>query len=687
MPELFSKSKLMGTFKGFSEKGFEFAAEIVTPYNSEMQDRPQLGQFLLIQLGTPEEASLGRITKFVPSGLLASAEGEDYINTMQEREQDVPEDLKKQKLKYKVQIKLLGAVKNVKVKQTVGGKEKEVEKIIFVPSQRRLPHLGAKVALPSDSVLTELCQLSDGATDLGDYVLGEFVYSGKTTEPESMMRHIAPKLNVTFNINNLVSKRSVVFARAGYGKSNLIKYLIGELYRAGIPQSKGQNVGTLIFDADGEYFWPDSSGRPGLCDVPQLQDKIVVFTNRQGKNPYYESWKVGAVKLDIRDLPARDVIGIAISSERQSQQNVLKLKSVSDANWRQLVDLIYTHGLQATDGDVGRLLGYTAAQAQQSGAEIAAARSNMFNVVNHLHDPHSSLILGTLQSLRNGYVVVIDISMLSSTAGYNIAGLLMRRIFAFNQENFTGTTAPIPVISIIEEAQSVLGRNLEESSPFVEWVKEGRKYDLGAILVTQQPGSMAPELLSQADNWFCFHLLSEGDAGTLGKFNSHFSHDILAHLIGEPIQGNCYMWSAPKQPFVLPVRIRSFEELYTPNIKAKEDEAAFANSPAKDIKQKAEESIAALVSALREKLGKGKLALHTFDDNTLKGIKGGQLFFIIDEILNETEEKSEFRDANHLKVVLLAKLFKVEMEEITTHTHDGKEYLCCSIEKWKELGL
>ena len=34
-----------------------------------------------------------------------------------------------------------------------------------------------------------------------------------------------------FNINNLVSKRTVVFARAGYGKSNLIKYLISELYK------------------------------------------------------------------------------------------------------------------------------------------------------------------------------------------------------------------------------------------------------------------------------------------------------------------------------------------------------------------------------------------------------------------------------------------------------------------------
>ena len=229
MPELFAKSNVFGTFKGFSERGFEFAAEIVAPYNSSMLERPQLGQFLLIELGSKDEASLGRITKFIPSGLLASAEGEDYINTMQSRDQEVPEDLKKQKLKYKVQIKLLGAVKNV----TNNGNER----IIFIPSQRRLPHLGAKVALPSENVLTELCQLSEGKTDLGDYVLGEFVYSGRTAEPESVLRHISPGLKVTFNINNLVSKRSVVFARAGYGKSNLIKFLMGELYRNGVPKT------------------------------------------------------------------------------------------------------------------------------------------------------------------------------------------------------------------------------------------------------------------------------------------------------------------------------------------------------------------------------------------------------------------------------------------------------------------
>ena len=160
MPELFAKSNLMGTFKGFTERGYEFAAEIVTPYDATMLEKPQLGQFLLIELGDPQEASLGRITKFVPSGLLATAEGEDYVNTMQRRDYPIPEDLKEDKLKYRVQIKLLGAVK-------VAKKDNGNEKIVFVPSQRRLPHLGANVALPSDDVLRELCSLSDGDTDLG----------------------------------------------------------------------------------------------------------------------------------------------------------------------------------------------------------------------------------------------------------------------------------------------------------------------------------------------------------------------------------------------------------------------------------------------------------------------------------------------------------------------------------------
>jgi uncharacterized protein len=126
---------------------------------------------------------------------------------------------------------------------------------------------------------------------------------------------------VRFPIDSLVSRRSFIFARAGFGKSNLNKLLFSKLYETTPHVTKRGNkrvpVGTVIFDPDGEYFWPDDNGRPGLCDVPCLEDKLVVFTERKNPSPFYQSFVAGGIRLDIRRLRPSDVIAIALSPERQ----------------------------------------------------------------------------------------------------------------------------------------------------------------------------------------------------------------------------------------------------------------------------------------------------------------------------------------------------------------------------------
>ncbi len=82
------------------------------------------------------------------------------------------------------------------------------------------------------------------------------------------------------------------------------------------------------------------------------------------------------------------------------------------------------------------------------------------------------------------------------------------------------------------------------SDPYIAWVKEGRKYDLGALLITQQPGSIPVDILSQGDNWFIFHLLSSTDLTNVRKANAHFSEDILSVLLNEPIPGQGVFWSS-----------------------------------------------------------------------------------------------------------------------------------------------
>ena len=152
-----------------------------------------------------------------------------------------------------------------------------------------------------------------------------------------------------------------------------------------------------------------------------------------------------------------------------------------------------------------------------------------------------------IASLKAGKICVIDLSQMRGNPALILSGLLLQRVFDRNQEEFTkADPETIPTLAVVEEAQSVLGSGGGAGEgPYVAWVKEGRKYDLGAVLITQQPGSIAHEILSQGDNWFIFHLLSAGDLMTVKKVNAHFSDDILSTLLNEPIPGHGVFWSRP----------------------------------------------------------------------------------------------------------------------------------------------
>jgi len=620
MPDsLFSLSPQIGTFKGFTESGLEFAAEIVTPYQPAPELTPRSGQLLLVELDTPEEAVLGRITRFVPVGIMAGSEGDEYLASMSQKSRQIPEQLKEQRLRYSVRVKLLGGVR---VSDQAGK-----ERYGFVPSVRKLPHLGARVAYPTVDLLRFLCRLGAKAavkdTPIGHYALGEVIHGPVHGSGEDYFveKRGSDEVEVHFDVNRLVGKRTFVFARAGYGKSNLIKLLFAELYRSQPAVKLGTNekpVGTLIFDPDGEYFWPDESGRPGLCDVPHLSRRIALFTNRTAPNPYYGSWKVDDVRLDLRQCPPSEIVRLCISEDRQDDQNVVKIRTIPSDNWPQLVDLLHAKGYDASNPEL-----QTATGVSNLGVpECNGMRSNLVPIIRSLHDPDSRLLRETQGMLRDGRIVVVDVSLVSGNIAMQISGLLMNAIFNNNQASFTSPerAGMMPVIAVIEEAQNVLGKSAAEESPFVRWVKEGRKYHLGAVLVTQQPGSISPELLSQGDNFFAFHLLSAHDLKTLQFHNAHFSDDVLAHLLNEPIRGNAYFWSAPHQPFVLPARIRSFEYEYPTAAARGVQVDQVVEAGLEDAKSAEQKMIQRLAQAVRNMIVQSKVRVEEMAEDSSKGL-------------------------------------------------------------------
>jgi uncharacterized protein len=144
--KLFKQENIVGIFRGFSEGGLEFHADLVFRYRNEFQRIPMHGQFVVVQLESEDEAVLGRITSVSSEGRLASGSGEDYGLRGVDEDRPIPEDLRDQYLKYRVNIRTLGVLRQVD------------GKLVYAASHRRLPHVGSKVAFLSDEVFARSCR-------------------------------------------------------------------------------------------------------------------------------------------------------------------------------------------------------------------------------------------------------------------------------------------------------------------------------------------------------------------------------------------------------------------------------------------------------------------------------------------------------------------------------------------------
>ena len=335
---LFEKAQVVGTFLGFSEGGLEFHADLILPYQNYFQSSPMHGQFVLVALENDAEAILGRITTISAQGRLISPPAKTTPCASSARTAPFP----------KTSATSSSSIASTSGSWACSGTGTATSRPF---SSRRTG--GCRMSAPR----SPSCPMSCSGTSLG---LPPMVCtrSNSASSPSAnsstpgRIRRVGdderlqirdPAVLPRFDILHLVSRRSFVFARAGFGKSNLVKLLFANLYGgAKGPVVREERaaarcpVGTVIFDPDGEYYWPDDKGRPGLCDVPALQDRLVVFTDKEGPSEFYRSFAVDKVRLDIRELEPAKVISLVIPAERQEHQNIAKLKQLrarSGASW------------------------------------------------------------------------------------------------------------------------------------------------------------------------------------------------------------------------------------------------------------------------------------------------------------------------------------------------------------------
>jgi DNA helicase HerA-like ATPase len=527
---IFDEQSPIGILKGFSPLPEQLEVDVIMPADDRIY--PRFGEFLLIEVDQAS-ALVGRVSRVQAAGQLMTEQGERYLADLAGANQDMPATVARQLLRYTIKMQLLGKL------SLHSGSRFE-----FSVGERAFSSMGRRVRRPSREALNYLCNvgLDEDPTAVP---LGELAYG----------QHVEASVKIKISIDRLKGRRSFVFARAGYGKSNLIKSLVSQLY------ATPPEVGLLIIDPEGEYAFPDVHGRLGLVNVPGLEKRTSVYSSRNIPSQYRHCHK-GDTFLDFADFPPQDIVAGFIPAEKQDGIFANLLRGMDWSNWKQLVTLLDEQGYRAPDQAIATLLEYSP-NPRRDDVSLAAIKNNLIPALNRVHRPGSTLSKNVIQELREHRVVIIDTSLMTGEDSLAITGILLRRIFYNNVRHFTDPAGQtVRCLTLVEEAQTMLGdRNLDDRNIFVRWVKEGRKFGLGCILVTQQPGSISHQIISQGDNFFVLHLLNRNDLEILQRHNAHYTDDILGFIRNEPIQGNCYFWSAPNQPYVLPVRVASFESV------------------------------------------------------------------------------------------------------------------------------
>lgn len=415
---------------------------------------------------------------------------------------------------------------------------------------RVLPSLTATLRYPTEEELRILTKVGLSNVEKDLLAIGHLTFGELERE----------NIPIYFDVSRFAAKRTAVFARTGYGKSNLTKFVVA---LAGI---SSPNSGMLIIDLDGEYTFTvrDEAGSVksyGLSDIPKLRNRLTVFTNRSISEQDIRIKRFMNFKI-MSPYDIKRLIPIEGEEETATASGFAAILSAVENEWQILLNFVEKDALNWRERN--KKIEILADAAIKAG-KIKDNQRNLFSRIVErllqLHNPEGSNFFDEAQTeLKNRRVVILDLSLFPISYANQIASVVLQRIFTYNQYHLT-TQDTVPVIAVFEEAQNVLNKKAVDSgeSIFVRWAKEGRKFGLGLIYITQQPGAIADEIVSQTDNFFVMHLLGKNDVDALVRANRHYDGVIAHFLASETVVGNAYVYSAPYQPYVFPAHIWEFK--------------------------------------------------------------------------------------------------------------------------------
>lgn len=473
---------VVGTVKGPGETGNQYV--FITSDNRQVK----IGEYVFYKVmeGEKERHILGNISErklidHLPDRLFADASlNPRSVTALVGLAADAPEI-------YEVGVEVIGYFE-------VG--------LGFV-NPRKSPDPGAKVFLAGNQMLRlalnrKQCQ-TVGSAHIGDLLLRE-----------------KGEVPIALDVKELVSTHMAILAGTGSGKSYTAGVLIEELMR---PYNR---AAVLILDPHGEYgTLQEIQGHPAFC-TEDYSPRVKVLTP--------DDIRIRYSSLDYYDM----VTLLPQMSERQQaildKGFGLLRKHRSEYRWN-IQDLIAAvNEADQKEDDEGNVTQGSSAQALEWKLQ-RLERSHYFHAFEHSISPRDLF--------EPGQVTVLQMNEISQEEQQVICTAVLRsanqaRMNTHRQlvEPDDESYVPFPLFVLLEEAHRFAPAHEPSRCKQVlrTILSEGRKFGIGVGLITQRPGKIDADVLSQCMSQFMMRIINPVDQDSLKHGVESAGRELLKEL-------------------------------------------------------------------------------------------------------------------------------------------------------------
>jgi uncharacterized protein len=372
------------------------------------------------------------------------------------------------------------------------------------------PQSGKKIFLADDEMLGHI--LSRKRTgESGSATIGSLL----TRAPDAVP--------VVLSVKDVVSTHLAIIASTGAGKSYLASVLVEELMQA------HNKACVLIIDPHGEYGTLDQ-----IANFSQFSEQS--DERRNGYQARVRVYKPEQVKVRISTLTMGDMRHL-LPEMTEKQQYLLsralrKIKENKGNTPWTVADLkaaIKNVSKQKGDDDSEGADDSSTVHALTWRIEQRFVDSFTFDDMEHLDLP---------EIFKPGQCTILQLNEVDERDQQVVVATLLRRLNKARMDTERGKAhagefyLPYPVFVLIEEAHHFApgGTEVVSTAILKQVLAEGRKFGIGVGLISQRPGKLDADVLSQCQTQCIMRIVNEIDQKSVASAIEGVGRDLLDNL-------------------------------------------------------------------------------------------------------------------------------------------------------------